>query len=59
MHEEPYIKILKETDLAWLLLLDDSDFLNPVKEWFPKSQCELDDEFISVPEWLAIEKGLV
>lgn len=59
MHEEPYIKLLKETPDAWLLLLDDSDFLNYVKEWFPKSQCELCEDIVLVPEWLAIEKGLV
>lgn len=29
--------------------------------WVPKSQCEYDedDETLQIPEWLAIEKGLV
>ncbi len=28
--------------------------------WLPKSQCEkLDDETLEMPEWLAVEKGLV
>jgi hypothetical protein len=54
-------KLIRETELAWRLLLDSSDFLNPQKEWFPKSRCSLDedDNTIAVPEWLAIEKDLL
>lgn len=56
-----YEEILKETDLAWLLLLDSSDPWNQTKEWFPRSCCEIDEkeQIISIPEWLAIEKELV
>lgn len=54
-------KITKETDLAWLLLIDGSDIQVPVQEWLPKSLCEIDEDtgVIHVPEWLAIEKELV
>ena len=56
-----FVEVLKETDLAWLLLLDSSDPWKPVKEWFPRSVCEIDEDegVISVPEWLAIEKELI
>ena len=56
-----YEEVLTETDLAWKLLLDSSDPWEQEKEWFPKSQCELDEEenTITVPKWLAIEKELV
>lgn len=27
--------------------------------WVPKSQCELTEDGLVMPEWLAIEKGLV
>jgi hypothetical protein len=55
-----FIKILAETEKAWKLLLDDSDFFNPVFEWFPKSQCELDEKNkeIEVPQWLLTKKEL-
>lgn len=57
----PYIRIIRETKLAWLLLLDETNIWNPEKVWFPKSRCTLDEDEkeILVPQWLAIEKGLV
>jgi len=27
--------------------------------WIPKSQCELDGVEMQLPEWLAVEKGIV
>lgn len=36
---------------------DPNDCANLI--WLPKSQCEFDGEKITLPEWLAIEKGLV
>lgn len=27
--------------------------------WMPKSQCELDGDTLTCPEWLAKEKGLI
>jgi hypothetical protein len=53
--EFTFDEIIKETPDAWLLDMGDE------KVWFPKSQCELDEDeqIIDVPEWLAIEKGLV
>jgi len=50
-------EIKHETEKAWLI-----EFEEGVEEWMPMSQCELDSingvEVISVPEWLATDKGL-
>lgn len=56
-----------QTKAAWLL-----DFGNNNEVWIPKSQCEVDcspnrhaylrrgdDVTVTMPEWLAIEKGIV
>jgi len=61
MEEISFEQILVDGDLAWLLLLDGSDPWNQKKEWFPKSKCEIDEAnyTIQVPEWLALEKGLI
>jgi hypothetical protein len=50
----PYDAVVHETESAWLLTVEDEDI------WFPKSQCSIgtENEEISVPTWLAIEKGL-
>ena len=55
------VHVLHETEMAWRVTLDDpKDGL-----WVPKSQCEIEpsDEgtaaMLTLPEWLAIEKGLV
>jgi len=46
--------ILRETDLALLLIIDGLEL------WLPKSQIEMaDEETVSIPKWLALEKGLV
>ncbi len=55
----PYDKIAYETDRAWLLDLGGDE-----KVWLPKSHCELekaedDTNYALVPEWLAVEKGLI
>lgn len=44
-----------ETDKAWLFVI------NGEEVWLPFSKCEIDTkaETVSVPEWLAMEKGLV
>ena len=54
------IEIIRETDKAILI----SDGM--AQEWIPKSQLEDDPEkqanglyFIIIPEWLAIDKGLI
>lgn len=48
------IKSVKhETDKAWLAILtDDSEV------WFPKSQCDLKGEKITLPKWLARTKEI-
>lgn len=51
-----FAELVRETDKAWMFKTDDGDAV-----WLPKSQCELDEDelLVQVPEWLAIEKGLV
>lgn len=46
-------RVLHETDLALLILVGDK------KAWVPKSQCELTDEGITMPQWLAQDKELI
>lgn len=48
-----------ETEAAWLI-----DFGEQDSVWLPKSQCEVEEESdgsvtVTLPEWLAIEKGIV
>lgn len=49
------VELIHETELAWLMLIEDQEV------WLPKSQCEFDEDdgTVLVPEWLAVEKGLV
>jgi hypothetical protein len=47
------IEILQETDKA-VRVTDGA-----VTVWLPKSQVEIADGVATMPEWLAIEKGLV
>jgi len=48
-----------DTDLAWCVRIAGHTY------WFPKSNCKFDtgtggtDNVVMVPEWLAVEKGLV
>jgi hypothetical protein len=51
----PFIRIVHETEKAWLLLLEEE-----WKEWFPKNQCSISEtsKIISVPYWLVEEKDL-
>lgn len=49
--------IRHETQRAWLI-----DVGNEKPVWVPKSQAEIDEDkgtIITMPEWLAKEKGLV
>jgi hypothetical protein len=43
---------IRETDAAWLLEIDGEEI------WLPKSQVEWDGEYVTLPEWLAEERGL-
>jgi hypothetical protein len=47
-------RLVHETDRAWLL---DTGEDKPV--WIPKSAAEFDGETLTLPEPLALEKGLV
>jgi hypothetical protein len=48
-----YVKIVRETDKAWLL-----EGTGKGKNWFPKSKCEINKEkhLIIVPKWLTQKK---
>ena len=54
-------RFVRATEKAVLLVIDDgSDEGGAVEDWFPKSQINYTegDTEISLPRWLAIEKGL-
>jgi len=55
MLEFNFDEVEAETEMAWLLKIDRD------KTWFPKSRCRLDSQAktVEVPEWLAMEKGLI
>lgn len=48
-------ELIHETERAWLF----TDGENRV--WLPKSICEWDEQagVMTVPEWIALEKGLI
>lgn len=47
-------RLVHETDKAWLL-----DVGNEKPVWVPKSAAEFDGETLTMPEPLAMEKGLI
>lgn len=55
------VEIRHETDNALLVWAGVEDgFGDPIEIWLPKSQVEVnEDGTITLPEWLAIEKGLI
>jgi hypothetical protein len=44
--------IQKETEKAWLVLIEGQ------KLWLPKSKCSIEGSEVSIPKWLAKQKGL-
>jgi hypothetical protein len=48
------VTVLDSREKAWLVETEDGQ-----EAWVPKSQAELDDDVLTLPEWLAIEKGLI
>lgn len=58
-----YVGIVRETEKAWLV----TDGMEEYAIWIPKSQVEFDKEdpeegdtvLMTIPKWLAIDKGLV
>lgn len=48
-------QVKHETEKAFLVFDGDKDV------WLPKTQCEWDgrDKVMQMPEWLAMEKGLI
>lgn len=58
---EAHVKLIRETELA-VFVSDTGDEDHGV--WLPKSQIEIEDlgngyHGVSMPEWLATDKGLV
>lgn len=53
---EVAVQLHHETAKAWLVS-DDGDRDNAV--WIPKSQAELADGVLTLPDWLAKDKGLI
>lgn len=51
-----YKELIMQTDKACLLSFEEYD-----EDWFPKSICIIDTEInvISVPDWMAKEKGML
>lgn len=47
-------RLVHETEKAWLL-----DVGNDKPTWVPKSAAEFDGETLTIPEPLAVERGLV
>ena len=46
--------VINETDLAWLIEYEEQQY------WVPKSECEITYDFqLNIPEWLALEKGMI
>jgi hypothetical protein len=56
-------EVLHETEDAYLFTdgTKEKDGKNTVNVWLPKSQCEWDkgDKTMQLPEWLALDKGLI
>lgn len=46
-------ELVTETKMAWLIDID------CVEIWFPKSLCAIEDNYITMPYWLAKEKELI
>ena len=47
-------RLIHETEKAWLLSTDGDN-----KVWIPKSAAEFEDGVLTMPEPLALEKGLI
>lgn len=51
------VHVKHDTARAWLATVGDKDY------WLPKSQCQIDFDgrhyTLTMPEWLAKEKGLI
>lgn len=51
---EVAVQVHHETSKAWLVSETGSE---PDAVWVPKSQCELHNGVLELPQWLAEEKG--
>lgn len=60
MYELKTQEIIRETDKAVFVKIDENRDGEPFGAWLPKSQIESDDgyETIILPEWLVVKKGL-
>jgi hypothetical protein len=50
------VEVVKSTEKAWFVETEDG-----LEAWIPKSQAEFDEDTLTLtlPEWLAIDKGLI
>lgn len=51
------VEIVRQTSAGVLLRLRDGND-EITEEWFPKSQVDYDAHEVSLPRWLALDKGL-
>jgi len=58
--ELSYVRVERETEKAWLILLEETPPTHRLARWFPKSQCDIheDSKIIIAPYWLVKEKRL-
>lgn len=50
----------KDTDAAFCVSIEEEEFGKDLKLfWLPKSQCSMEDNVLTVPEWLAASKGFI
>lgn len=47
------VEIEKETDLAWLIDYEGKTY------WVPKKECTIERDELSIPFWLAEDKGMI
>ena len=47
------VEIVKDTELAWLVDYEDKTY------WVPKSECKIEDGVLSIPFWMAEDKGMI
>ena len=50
MYEYMECELLKETEKAWFVVIDNE------KYWMPKSRCEFSDGALKIEAWLWIKK---
>lgn len=47
------VEVLAQTELAWRIEYEEKMY------WVPKSECEIDDDELEIPFWMAEDKGMI